>query len=109
LLVAFIPALLMLATFGLSRLEENLVDDAVSPADVVAALEKARADCARPAAPRDDVDEYDPDSAYEPYDPFAGHYGDPVLAEAPSRLPARIYVHHRTNPEFQPTRQADRV
>jgi hypothetical protein len=109
LLVAFIPALLMLATFGLSRLEESLVDDAVSPADVVAALEKAKADCARPAAPREEIDDYDLDGVYEPYEPFDGRYADSIPAESSSRLPARIYVHHRTNPEFQPTRQADRV
>jgi hypothetical protein len=24
-------------------------------------------------------------------------------------LPSRLYVHHQANPEFQPTRQANRV
>jgi len=39
LLAAFIPGLLMLATFGLQRLESSLEDDAVSAADVAEFLE----------------------------------------------------------------------
>ena len=44
LLVAFIPGLLMLATFGLERLESGLDGDTVSAADVAEFLEQARAD-----------------------------------------------------------------
>ncbi|MBW8711712.1 MAG: hypothetical protein JF631_11875, partial [Mycobacterium sp.] len=43
LLAAFIPALLMLATFGLQRLESSLDDDAVSASDVAEFLEQAEA------------------------------------------------------------------
>jgi hypothetical protein len=39
LLAAFVPALLMLATLGLSRLEAGLVGDTVSARDVVDFLE----------------------------------------------------------------------
>ena len=106
LLVAFIPGLLMLATFGLDRLESGLVGDTVSADDVTAALDRARADCARPAA-HDDVD--DEMNAEHVYEPFQTRFTEPVSGAASQRLPARIYVHHRGNPEFLPTRQADRV
>ena len=41
LLAAFIPALLMLATFGLQRLESSLEDDTVSASDVAEFLDQA--------------------------------------------------------------------
>jgi hypothetical protein len=41
LLVAFIPGLLMLATFGLGRLEAGLVDNTVTARDVAEFLEQA--------------------------------------------------------------------
>jgi hypothetical protein len=44
LLAAFIPALLMLATFGLQRLESSLEDDTVSASDVAEFLDQAEAD-----------------------------------------------------------------
>jgi hypothetical protein len=44
LLAAFIPALLMLATFGLQRLESSLDDDTVSASDVAEFLDQAEAD-----------------------------------------------------------------
>jgi hypothetical protein len=103
LLVAFIPGLLMLATFGLDRLEASLDGDTVSPADVAALLERARADCARPAARPDD---HIVDDAYDTYDRWLD---EPPLAESSPGLPRRIYVHHGVNPEVRPTRQADRV
>jgi hypothetical protein len=114
LLVALIPALLMLATFGLDRLEAGLVDDAVSPADVAAALDRARADCAKPPTARDDDledagDDVDDDVDYEDFEPFSGRFTEYAMSDAGSIVPARIYVHHRTNPEFRPTRHADRV
>ena len=43
LLVALVPALLMLATFGLSRLEAGLVRDTVTARDVADFLEQADA------------------------------------------------------------------
>jgi hypothetical protein len=41
LFVAFIPGLLMLATFGLERLEAGLVDDTLTASDVAEFLEQA--------------------------------------------------------------------
>ena len=41
LLVAFIPGLLMLATFGLGRLEAGLVENTVTASDVAQFLEQA--------------------------------------------------------------------
>lgn len=103
LLVAFIPGLLMLATFGLDRLEANLDVDTVSPGDVDALVEQAKADCARPPARPDD---HIVDDAYDTYDTWLVHRAP---AGADGDLPTRIYVHHGSNPEFQPTRHADHV
>ena len=99
LLVSFIPGLLMLATFGLDRLEAGLDTDTISPEDVVAVLEQAKADCARAPkqADRDPPDDFDP------------RFDDYLATKLVSGLPARIYVHHGGNPEFRPTRQPDRV
>jgi hypothetical protein len=45
----------------------------------------------------------------EPPDDFDPRF-DAYLATKPvSGLPARIYVHHGSNPEFRPTRQPDPV
>lgn len=93
----------MLATFGLDRLEASIDGAAVSPEDVAALVEQAKADCARPA-PR--PDDHIVDDAYDTYDTWLG---EPELADRPLGLPRRIYVHHGANPEFRPTRQADRV
>jgi hypothetical protein len=111
LLVVFVPGLLMLATFGLDRLEASLDGDTVSPEDVAAVLEQAKADCARPPARADD---HIVDDAYDTYDSWLEHRASPAadhrpIAESERALPTRIYVHHGSNPEFQPTRQADRV
>jgi hypothetical protein len=106
----------MLVTFGLSRLEASLVDDTVSAADVAAALDRAKADCARPALPapraitaREDcyIDGYAHQETT--YVPFRGDRDEPVLAEAGQRSPSRIYVHRPANPEFRPSWHADRV
>jgi hypothetical protein len=96
LLVAFIPGLLMLATFGLDRLEAGLDDDTVSPADVNAFLEQAKADCAKPAAGTPGV-------------VVTYRLLDDVHTEWPRPLPTAVFGHHGANPEFQPTRHAHRV
>jgi hypothetical protein len=103
LLVAFIPGLLMLATFGLDRLEASLDGVTVSPDDVVALVEQAKADCARPPARADD---HIVDDAYDTYDTWLEHRAP---ADSEGRSSTRIYVHHGSNPEFQPTRHADHV
>ncbi|MBJ7339515.1 hypothetical protein [Mycolicibacterium sp.] len=100
LLVAFIPGLLMLATFGLDRLEAGLDDDTVSPADVTACLEQAKADCAKPAVRT---------AVVETYQLLDDEYDERVITESPRGLPTRVFVHHGANPEFQPTRHAHRV
>jgi hypothetical protein len=99
LLVSFIPVLLMLATFGLDRLEAGLDSDTISAEDVVAVLEQAKADCARTPTRVDD----------DPSDDFDPRFDDYLATKPVPGLPARIYVHHGSNPEFRQTRQPDRV
>jgi hypothetical protein len=103
LLVAFIPGLLMLATVGLARLESGLDRDTVTATDVATFLEQAKSpDVATflEQAKSDDVHRrvHDRDAARAKN----GHADQ-------HRLPTRLYVHHQVNPEFQPTRHADRV
>jgi hypothetical protein len=94
----------MLATFGLDRLEAGLDDDTVSPADVNAFLEQAKADCAKPAARTGEVETYELlDDGYDYV------YRDRAVAESARGLPTRAFIHHESNPEFQPTRHAHRV
>jgi hypothetical protein len=107
LLAAFIPALLMLATFGLQRLESSLSDDTVSAADVAEFLDQAEAD---------DVDTLAREGMGSALDSLHKRLGeqDWPLPAAPavremSSLPNRLVMHHRANPEFQPTRHANRV
>ncbi|MBE1550250.1 hypothetical protein GGC64_004290 [Mycobacterium sp. OAS707] len=107
LLAAFIPALLMLATFGLQRLESNLENEAVSAADVAEFLDQAEAD---------DVNTLAREGMGSALDGLHKRLGEQewTLATAPaaremSSLPNRLVMHHRANPEFQPTRHANRV
>jgi hypothetical protein len=107
LLAAFIPALLMLATFGLQRLESSLEDDTVTAADVVEFLDQAEAD---------DVDTLAREGMGRALDGLHKRLGeqDWPLPAAPApremaSLPNRLVMHHRANPEFQPTRHANSV
>jgi len=104
LLVAFIPVLLMLATFGLDRLEAGLDDDTVSPADVTAFLEQAKADCAKPAARTRAVESYE--LLDDGYDDVCR---ESVFSDSARRLPTRVIIPHESNTEFRPTRHAYRV
>jgi hypothetical protein len=104
LLVAFIPGLLMLATFGLDRLEASLGEDAVSPADVNAFLEQAKADCAKPASRAGEVQTYELLD-----DPYDDRREERLFAEPPRGLPTRVLLHPGSNPEFRATRHAYRV
>lgn len=93
----------MLATFGLDRLEAGLVDGTVSPDDVNVLLEQAKADSLRtPPAPRDSTPPGTLPLRETRFDAYA-------LAESTTGLPTRVYVHQRANPQFQTTRQPDRV
>jgi hypothetical protein len=107
LLVALIPGLLMLATFGLERLESGLNRDTVSATDVAKFLEQAEADDVNTLA-RDGMSralDCMAQRLQERESPISGFAaGDPT-----SGLPTRVYVHHRGNPEFRPTRRANRV
>jgi hypothetical protein len=107
LLAAFIPALLMLATFGLQRLESGLSDDAVSAADVAEFLNQAEADDVNTLA-REGMG-----SALDGLHKRLGEHEWPLAAASAARemssLPNRLVMHHRANPEFRPTRHANRV
>jgi hypothetical protein len=107
LLAAFIPGLLMLATFGLQRLESSLEDDTVSASDVAEFLEQAKAD---------DVNTLAREGMGPALDGLHQRLGerdwslDPVTgARDRASLPTRVYVHHQANTEFQPTQHANRV
>ena len=104
LLVAFIPVLLMLATFGLDRLEAGLDDDTVSPADVTAFLEQAKADCAKPAARRTAVASYE--LLDDGYDDVCR---ESVFTNSARRLPTRVIIPLESNTDFRATRHAFRV
>ena len=113
LLVAFIPGLLMLATFGLSRLEAGLEAESVSPEDVAAVLERAKADCAKPAARANEsptyplVDDEDGGDG-DDLDLRDGYY-ERIIGDSAAGLPVRVFIHHGSKSEFQPTRHAFRV
>ena len=94
----------MLATFGLDRLEAGLDDGTVSPADVNAFLERAKADCAKPAARR---------KAVETYELLDDGYDDvcreSVFTNSVRRLPPRVIIPQESNTDFRATRHAFRV
>ena len=110
LLVAFIPGLLMLATFGLERLETGLDRDTVSAADVAEFLRQAQADEVRTLAIEGMPEALDcmhrrlqeRDSTHEV--PRTHITVDELL-----NLPAPLYTYNGANPEFQPSRHANRV
>jgi hypothetical protein len=107
LLAAFIPALLMLATFGLQRLESSLDDDTVSASDVAEFLNQAEPNdvntLAREGMGRA-LDDMHQRLSERDWSLAAG-----MPAREMASLPNRTVVHHRSNPEFQPTRHANRV
>jgi hypothetical protein len=107
LLVVFIPGLLMLATFGLGRLESSLARDTVSASDVAEFLQQAKAH---------DVDRLARDGMSEALDGIHRRLAerDPANDTLPTRLaqpslPKRVYIEHSPNPQFQATRHANRV
>ena len=97
----------MLATFGLERLESGLERDTVSATDVAEFLEQAEAG---------DVDTLARDGMARALESLHRRQHDRATAPDTvtagtdmSGLPTRLYLHHRPNPEFQPTRHANRV
>jgi hypothetical protein len=106
LLVAFVPGLLMLATFGLDRLEAGLDDSTVSNDDVDEFLEQAKAESVR--KPRNSLVRRD--TGLQDTLPLREtRWNTYAAVDSEPCLPTRVYVHHRPNPQFQPTRHADRV
>lgn len=100
----------MLATFGLQRLESGLDSDTVSAADVAEFLAQAQADDVHTLA-RDGMPEALDcmhrrrnvrDSEVE----VARAY---ILEDEWPNLPDPLYANSRVNPEFQPSRHANRV
>ncbi|HEX2286105.1 MAG TPA: hypothetical protein VHI10_14975 [Mycobacterium sp.] len=89
----------MLATFGLERLESGLNRDTVSATDVDEFLAQAEAG---------DVNTLARDGMGHALDSLHRRLHERDNAEN-SSLPTRVYVHHRGNPQFQPTRHANRV
>ena len=106
-LAAFIPALLMLATFGLQRLESSLDDAAVSASDVAEFLDQAEPDDVNTLA-REGMGRA-LDGLHQRLSEREWLLDAPTGARDKASLPNRLVVHHRSNPEFQPTRHANRV
>lgn len=107
LLVALIPGLLMMATFALERLETGLSRDTVSASDVATFLEQAEADDVNTLA-RDGMSR----ALARQNRRLHGHGSIPDGPTTPTDtagLPARVYVQSAMNPEFQRTRQPNRV
>jgi len=98
----------MMATFALERLETSLSRDTVSASDVAAFLEQAEAD---------DVNTLARDGMSRALDGqhrrLNGQGGPKRNGKMPTpdseRLPTRVLVHSAVNPEFQRTRQPNRV
>jgi hypothetical protein len=123
LLVACVPGLLMLATFGLGRLESELARDTVSATDVDEFLEHAEAvdvhTLAREGMPealeylhrRQALRLADSPPSRPSIGPrhakpvFATDFGDRDEAG----LPTRIRTHSHVNPQFRGTRHVNRV
>jgi hypothetical protein len=119
LLVAFIPGLLMLATFGLERLEAGLENDTLTARDVAEFLDQAEPRdvriLARTGMPealeglhRRIADEaYLPSSGEWATDEFRAGTGVPA-PEHPDR-PLQPHKHSRANRQFEPREHANRV
>ena len=97
----------MLATFGLQRLESSLNDDTVSASDVAEFLDQAEPD---------DVNTLAREGMGRALDGLHQRLGErdwsvegPSAVRDVASLPNRLYEPHRSNPEFQPTRHANRV
>ena len=110
LLAAFIPALLMLATFGLQRLESSLEDDSVSAADVADFLDQAQADDVRTLA-REGM----PRALAAMHRRLQERVCEPEIAKLYitddewSNLPTPHYVDNIANTGFRPSPHANRV
>jgi hypothetical protein len=123
LLVACIPALLMLTTLGLGRLEKSLAHDTVTATDVAEFLEQAQPvdihTLAREGMPEalDYLHRRQALGLTEAPAPRAltgRHHAEPIFATdfgrpAETRLPTRVHTHSRANPQLSATRHVNRV
>jgi hypothetical protein len=123
LLVAFIPGLLMLATFGLERLEAGLENDTLTASDVAEFLKQAEPIDMRTLAREGMPEALDglhrrigritDESSYLPTRPEPAT--DQLMAasfiSAPKQavLPRQGHQHSRTNRQFGPRQHANRV
>jgi hypothetical protein len=107
LLVALIPGLLMMATFALERLETTLSRDTVTASDVAAFLEQAEADDVNTLA-RDGMSRALDGQHRRLNGQGSKRNGRTAVADS-AGLPTQVYVHSAINPEFQRTRQPNRV
>jgi hypothetical protein len=110
LLVAFIPGLLMLATFGLERLEMGLDRDTVSATDVAEFLEQAQADDVRTLAREGMPEALDcMHRRLQERDSNLEVARKPITIDEWPNLPTPLFTYNGANPEFQPSRHANRV
>ena len=107
LLVALIPGLLMMATFALERLESSLSRDTVSASDVAAFLQQAEADDVNTLA-RDGMSQA-MDRQHRRLQGQTPKQNGQIPITDSERLPTRVLIHSAANPEFQRTRQPNRV
>jgi hypothetical protein len=101
LLAASVPGLLMLATFGLQRLESG-----ICPGNARDGAELTKQPALRPAptpAPRFESDFPSFPSLRAAFEALDGEPGLPTRLSPSARIPVE------GNPQFQPTRHADRV
>jgi hypothetical protein len=117
------PAVLMLVTYGLGRLETRLARDTVTPTDVAEFLEQAEAADVRTLAQAGMPQALDhmyrrrseriiDDPASEPNS--AKHQADPFFRVALAvtvqpDVPSGRHKHSRANPQFKATQRINRV
>ena len=97
----------MMATFALERLETSLSRDTVSASDVAAFLDQAEADDVNTLA-RDGMSRA-LDGQHRRLNGQGSKRNGILPAPESERLPTRVLVHSAANPEFQRTRQPNRV
>jgi hypothetical protein len=97
----------MMATFALERLETSLSRDTVSSSDVAAFLDQAEADDVNTLA-RDGMSRAI-DRQHRRLHGQASKQNDRMSGGDTPGLPTRVLVHSAINPEFQRTRQPNRV
>lgn len=97
----------MMVTFALERLETSLSRDTVSASDVEAFLDQAQADDVNTLA-RDGMSRA-LDSQHRRLNGQGAARNGNAPAPDGERLPTRVLVHSAVNPEFQRTRQHNRV